>query len=323
MLEFVMALTIKERVKYYLGYFFDHKIKLRISADNDKMLGNFHYNTLIYLSLQQLINRSKVLTKATRNSYVKPLVDIWTKLSPELQKKYLYYSWGDIATKQPDGILVKTRPVGCKKMVLFKLSLLRHWQPILKVKKMDIPFEKKKDIVIWRGATTGGWRMRQNKPHSRYVLVKKYFDHPSSKIDVGFSGVCQGENDCKDYVKPQLTMKQQLEYKYLLSAEGNDVASGLKWMLYSNSVVFMGKPSICSWAMEDKLKPYIHYIPIEKPDWSDLEEKLDWATRHPKKCRRIAANATAFIEQFRDKEKEAIIQKRVLKKYLKNVEIVP
>jgi len=46
-----------------------------------------------------------------------------------------------------------------------------------------------------------------------------------------------------------------VKYKYILSIEGNDVASGLKWQLYSNSVVFMRKPKIVSWAMEDKLIP--------------------------------------------------------------------
>ena len=55
---------------------------------------------------------------------------------------------------------------------------------------------------------------------------------------------------------------KELKYKYLLSLEGNDVSSSLKWMLYSNSVVFMRNPRIVSWIMEDHLEPYIHYIPL-------------------------------------------------------------
>ncbi len=35
------------------------------------------------------------------------------------------------------------------------------------------------------------------------------------------------------------SMADQLKFKYFLSLEGNDVATGLKWMLLSNSVVFI------------------------------------------------------------------------------------
>lgn len=35
---------------------------------------------------------------------------------------------------------------------------------------------------------------------------------------------------------------------------GNDAASGLKWMLASNSVVFMPLPRVETWAMESLLQ---------------------------------------------------------------------
>ena len=50
--------------------------------------------------------------------------------------------------------------------------------------------------------------------------------------------------------KAKISKKELLKHKYLLSMEGNDIASGLKWMLLSNSVVFMAKPEHESWAME-------------------------------------------------------------------------
>jgi len=37
---------------------------------------------------------------------------------------------------------------------------------------------------------------------------------------------------------------------------GNDVASGLKWMLASNSVVFMPPPRVETWAMESLLQVF-------------------------------------------------------------------
>ena len=42
----------------------------------------------------------------------------------------------------------------------------------------------------------------------------------------------------------------------------NDVASALKWMQYSNSVVIMSKSTISSWAMGIK--------------YSDIEEQYEW-----------------------------------------------
>jgi len=84
-----------------------------------------------------------------------------------------------------------------------------------------------------------------------------------------------------------------LKYKYLLSIEGNDVATGLKWMLYSNSVIF----TKATWAMEDLLLPFVHYIPIA-PDYSNLLEMIRWAEDHQHACQVISKRATDFMERL-------------------------
>ena len=48
-----------------------------------------------------------------------------------------------------------------------------------------------------------------------------------------------------------------LEYKGIIMIEGNDVASGLKWALLSQSVVLMPPPKHTSWAMEELLEPWV------------------------------------------------------------------
>lgn len=118
-----------------------------------------------------------------------------------------------------------------------------------------------------------------------------------------------------------MSIWEQLKYKYILSIEGNDVASGLKWQLYSNSVVFMRKPKIVSWAMEDKLEPYVHYIAI-KDDFSDLIEQIEYADKNYDKCLNIIKNANKFIEQFQDQKKEEIIHFLVIKKYFDLINII-
>lgn len=75
--------------------------------------------------------------------------------------------------------------------------------------------------------------------------MRRYFESPG--IDVGFT---ESFGEAKHLEKDKINRNELLKYKYLLSIEGNDIASGLKWMLLSNSVVFMARPEHESWAME-------------------------------------------------------------------------
>ena len=49
---------------------------------------------------------------------------------------------------------------------------------------------------------------------------------------------------------PVTTIRRLLEYKAIIMLEGNDVASGLKWALLSQSLVLMPLGKHTSWAME-------------------------------------------------------------------------
>ena len=102
--------------------------------------------------------------------------------------------------------------------------------------------------------------------------------------------------------------------------EGNDKDSGLNWKLKSNSVVFMCKPIINSWLMEEKLQPNIHYIQI-KDDLSDLEEKIDWCNNHPAICRDIIYNANQYMTQFDDFDTENLIESEVLINFLEKIKL--
>ena len=84
------------------------------------------------------------------------------------------------------------------------------------------------------------------------------------------------------------------EGSLLGSFEGNDVASGLKWMLQSESVVLMPPPTRTSWAIEELLQPWVHYIPMY-PNGSNAEEMVRWAIDNEKDAKRIAERATLFM----------------------------
>lgn len=78
---------------------------------------------------------------------------------------------------------------------------------------------------------------------------------------------------------------------------------------------------ICSWAMGDKLIPYIHYIPL-KHDFFDLEQQFQWALNNEHKCIQIINNSTKYINQFLDDKIENEIQQQIIKKYCENIEII-
>ena len=89
-------------------------------------------------------------------------------------------------------------------------------------------------------------------------------------------------------------MAEIQSHKVIISFEGNDVASGLKWSLLSQSVVLMPMPTRTSWAMEELLEPWVHYIPMND-DGSNAEEMVQWVIDNDQKAKLIAQRATLFI----------------------------
>ena len=311
---------IDKRVKYYLGPLYD-KNKVSISY-NDKITETDYFapNILKAITLRNLYLRCKNQNDNFK-LYGPRIINITSNdvYFNKYANKTLLFRWGD-KTDNVEGdnmfYITKARKCDSKNGVILKLNINRHWLPINNVKSMDIPFDSKKNILIWRGSTTG----LKNFNNNRLLAIKEC--HNSKNCDVGFTTYCQGikENDYPQYKKREMSINEILKHKYILSLEGNDVASGLKWQLYSNSIVFMKKPTCISWAMEDTLEPYVHYIPL-KDDFSDVDKQIIWANNNQEKCKKIICNANKFIQQFLDEKKEAIIENLVLKKYLDTMTI--
>ena len=99
-----------------------------------------------------------------------------------------------------------------------------------------------------------------------------------------------------------------------MSLEGNDVASNLKWVMSSNCLAVTPRPTMETWFMEGLLVPNYHYVEV-KPDFSDLEEKVDYYLSHPDKAKAIIQHAHEWVDQFKDKHREDLISLLVLKKY--------
>lgn len=192
---------------------------------------------------------------------------------------------------------------------------------------MDIPFAQKDNRLIWRGATTGVFRpWYPGMPYASRYYVAGLRDDPD--LDVGYSEIVQISPDTSDIpvealrmkLRPPLTIEQQLRSKFLLSLEGNDVATGLKWMLFSNSTVVMPRPTCETWACEGELVPYEHYVPV-KDDLSDLRQVHDWCLANLGACEEIAQNGKRFIARFLDRQTEDRLCRRIVAAYLDKVHL--
>jgi hypothetical protein len=207
---------------------------------------------------------------------------------------------GDVVRVEPHATLVKSRPIfgGNSNSVLFKLGKLRHFSFV----NDPMEFSEKEDRIVWRG--------NARRPN-RKELVRRFWDH--SLCDVGQT------NKRKENVpwqKRYMSVAKQLQYKFVLCIEGNDVATNLKWTMSSNSLCMMTKPKCETWFMEGVLKAGKHYVEL-KDDYSDLEEKILYYTERIDEAKAIIANAHDHVAQFLDQDKEDLIALSVLEKYFK------
>lgn len=209
----------------------------------------------------------------------------------------LDYVFGDVTSVPESPAIVKSRPISGdnENSVLLNLDKARHFVWV----KNDRDFFTKKDMLIGRGAI---------QQQHRVDFFERYFEHPL--CDLGQTN----KNGNHAWIKPKISLKDHLDYKFILSLEGNDVATNLKWVMSSNSIAVMPEPRYETWFMEGKLQGGKHYIEIAR-DYSDLEEKLNFYITHPEDCLEIIKNAHEFCEQFFHQYLEEYCSLRVLKKY--------
>lgn len=209
---------------------------------------------------------------------------------------------GDINFIPPVPSIVKSRPIAGDNAngVILKLNKVRHFIFV----NDSIPFREKKDMAVFRGKV-------KDKPQ-RVDFFEKHFHNPM--CDLG--DISRHYAEHAEWHVEKMTIADHLRYKFILALEGNDVASNLKWVMSSNSVAVMPRPTCETWFMEGTLIPNYHYIEI-KSDFSDLDERLCHYMQHPEEAEAIIEHAHEYVEQFKDKEREQLISLLVLDKYFK------
>jgi len=275
---------------------------------------------------EQLMRRVDYYCKLTPESSIDRALweqtAVSTKDQPKLRKKMYYFDameiaryfdpslrwvfkWGDIVDLQPVPSILKSRPLGDNNQnsVLLKLVKVRHFLFVNDKKA----WRDKRNIAIFRG-DIGNEAAGDDKPNRR-VFMNRWRNHPM--IDAASTDCVE---DHPEWQGEKMTIGEHLDYKFVMSLEGNDVASNLKWIMSSNSIAVTPKLTCETWFMEGTLIPNYHYIEV-KEDFSDLEERLQYYIDHPDEAEAIIHHAHEHVDQFCDKKREKLISLLVMKKY--------
>ncbi len=245
---------------------------------------------------EDAISIENFIKKEKKKTYYFDLLEYLRYFDKQLKISYLF---GDITTVPKAPSFLKSRPIDGKNenSILMKLNKIRHF--IFVDDKRT--FESKKNMLVWRG--------KCYTPH-RQKFIQEFYN--KEFCNVGQTNT-KGDTNIP-WQKEKMKLEEQLQYKFILAIEGNDVASNLKWVMSSNSLAFMPKPKYETWFMEGTLIPNYHYV-LLKDDYSDLEEKVLYYSSHIQEAKQIIKNAHAHIEQFKNKKREDTISLLVLKKY--------
>lgn len=150
--------------------------------------------------------------------------------------------------------------------IVWKLATDRHYKKLYQVYREDTPWYKKKDMAIFRGQLTGtkdGYDKTMSDEENCLILrrCRLVYNHGnSSLIDARLTSTRGRLPDALNGVpltSEKVPVDYLLQYKGIVMIEGNDVASGLKWALLSQSVVLMPRPKHTSWCMEELLEPWV------------------------------------------------------------------
>lgn len=245
------------------------------------------------ISIQEFIKKEK------KKTYYFDLLEYLRYFDKNLKISYLF---GDVTTVPDTPSFVKSRPINVNNQnsIVMKLNKIRHFIFV----DDKIKFEDKKNMLVWRGKC-------YTKPRKKFI--EEFYN--KDFCDVGQTNTKHDTN--VPWQKEKMQLHQQLMYKFILTIEGNDVASNLKWVMSSNSLAFMPKPKYETWFMEGTLIPNYHYV-LLKDDLSNIEEKVHYYSTHTEEALEIIANAHEHVKQFKNKKKEDLVSLLVLQKYFEN-----
>jgi hypothetical protein len=246
---------------------------------------NQHARLLLYCQLEPgkvLPTNAITARQITLHKHSHYAGDLLRCLYPHFLDQRFVKEFGDVNWIPDLPTFVKSRPIAPNNhhAVLLPMDVRRH----MCFPSDPFTFTGKHARMVWRGA---GYQ-----PHRQLFLQQA---QQLSCCDAGDPGL---PSDHAHY-RPWLSVHQQLRFKYIISIEGNDVATNLKWIMHSNSLCVMPKPRFETWFLESRLIPGVHYAEISD-DFSNLQEIFEHYEKWPEEALAIIAQAQAYTLQFLD-----------------------
>ena len=288
--------------KFWLKYLtksFDGRIP------DDRFLEEQKHEVDYYCKVDQPISMQKGfklrdINLLKNSGYTYELYNILYPFRKELRFNFIP---GDVTTIPDFPTFVKSRPIEGKNnnSVLLPLEAQRHFKFVNDRNR----FADKLEGAVWRGAAYQKHRL-------------KFLESCSglSFINAGNTAVSKNKNI--PFAKPKMSIKEQLRYKFVISLEGNDVATNLKWIMSSNSVCIMPRPKYETWYKEGTLIPNYHYIEI-RDDFLDIEDVFARYLSDKTACEAIISNAQDFVSNYFSSRNMLHVARSVTLKYLKIV----
>jgi hypothetical protein len=170
------------------------------------------------------------------------------------------------------------------------------------------PWNKKKEMAVFRGSTTGIGYDEETNP--RIKLCKQFQQHPYCNVGITSwnTRLRKVSGDSKLHtpdttqlsLSKSMTLEEQSTYKYIIHVQGHVQAFRLSIELAMGSVILLVHTDYKLW-YEPLLEPWEHYVPVSA-DLSDLDERIQWCIEHDKECQKIAKQAREFYDRYLTKK---------------------
>jgi len=199
--------------------------------------------------------------------------------------------------------------------IIWFLNSQEQIKLLTQIPSLDIPWSWKKNEAVMLDIQSNDGSSQQ---YDKSFFSSKRFKR-ENQIMVEFNKMDTKSSSMNN--STNIRMKNMLQCKAIILPSSNSISllSDLKWSMYSKSIVLMPQPKITSFAMEELLQPYVHYIPL-KDDLSNIEDQLLWIQKNDHKAQMIAERGTLFMfDLFFHKDAKLdnlVIQMVILKRYL-------
>jgi GT2 family glycosyltransferase len=127
--------------------------------------------------------------------------------------------------------------------------------PDIVVTISNIPFEDKKDNVVWRGQIMN----RVRKDFFKYLTESSIPGNPL--IDFKETRRFDKNNKAINSPENKMSIEDQMKYKYIISVDGQGWPGNIVWVLKSGSVPIIGSNHHI-WFF-DLLEPWVDYVPFK------------------------------------------------------------